>query len=640
MLQRQWHEKNVDPKLFLELQDLTTVLSNISDMTFEFAYGSYIDVNEKRVTASTFWETTKEQIRKSGYKTDIYLRAIGTIYYSHFPSLYDFSKRIEETNLNNFSSQLVTLLENIRLEKKIVKLRPGTKLDFIIRQSHLYRYFLSQMKMNATRGFKVDELFCLIYLTLFAENPNESFPHANDDQLETIERIKFDLYDIYNAQSTEDVALIATKVMWKMTNYKEDMKTIYFTFPIFDWHKLNRENTLFDELTRTDDVVSYTTEDVDEDDQTYFDETFSTWHDEHKNEGRKETFLQMNLDVGTKTNLTGGTARDTESGDQVYATAQGMSQKSRRNDYSTKETLENYDNKKAGHQNDAKYGEVNIHAVKKIKKATKPSEEEIILYNSLSTQIEPYKRKLTKSIENMLEHKYQSNRTNLRYGRLAKNLLPIVLEEQPRLFYKKDEQSNEFDAVFTLMIDCSASMEQKMDETKKGIVLFHNVLKSLHIPHKIVGFWEEATLTIDDEYPNYFHIIHSFSDSLYEQNGPKIAQLNAEEDNRDGFSIRVITEKMVKRHEKHKFLLIFSDGEPAAMNYDDIGIVDTHLAVLDARKKGINVIGMFLADGEINKREDNMMKHIYGRERIVIPNVSQLPEQFAPILKKLLIRTI
>ena len=52
---------------------------------------------------------------------------------------------------------------------------------------------------------------------------------------------------------------------------------------------------------------------------------------------------------------------------------------------------------------------------------------------------------------------------------------------------------------------------------------------------------------------------------------------------------------------KHKFLLVFSDGEPAAANYDQNGIVDTHVAVSEARKKGIEVIGMFLSDGLIKK---------------------------------------
>ncbi|MDY0396126.1 hypothetical protein RWE15_19390 [Virgibacillus halophilus] len=117
-------------------------------------------------------------------------------------------------------------------------------------------------------------------------------------------------------------------------------------------------------------------------------------------------------------------------------------------------------------------------------------------------------------------------------------------------------------------------------------------------------------------------------------------QLEPEEDNRDGFSIRVMAEKMLARREKHKFLLVFSDGEPAAAHYEQNGIVDTHVAVSEARKRGIEVVGMFLSDGVIDEREDKMMENIYGRERLMVPDVSELPELFTPILKKLLLRAI
>src|SRR5690625_7789362 len=119
-------------------------------------------------------------------------------------------------------------------------------------------------------------------------------------------------------------------------------------------------------------------------------------------------------------------------------------------------------------------------------------------------------------------------------------------------------------------------MDQKMDETKRGITLFHEVLRNLHIPHAITGFWEGATSTLRKDQPNYFHEIHTFNDSLYEKHGPKIMQLKPEEDNRDGFSIRVATEKVLQRREKHKFLLLLSDAEPPPATYNANAIFDSN----------------------------------------------------------------
>ena len=56
----------------------------------------------------------------------------------------------------------------------------------------------------------------------------------------------------------------------------------YFIFPVAHLDGYTR-NTLFDELTRNDDVANNDKEDVDEENSEYIDEKFSTWHRENKN---------------------------------------------------------------------------------------------------------------------------------------------------------------------------------------------------------------------------------------------------------------------------------------------------------------------------------------------------------------------
>lgn len=634
-----WHEEDVNPKLHLELDDLTTILTQIDTFQFAFTYGSFIDLERFRMTGSTFWAATQKDLQSSGYKTDLYLRAIGTLKYTDLSVLQPFYKNTKLMPYPDFSRQLFTLLEDLRLEEKIKQLRPGTRRDFIMRKNHLQEFFSSQLVIHTTRGYPLDELFCLVYLTLQADHPEPSFPHALERQITILEKIRTDLYESFAAETTYDIARIVEKITEKLISYDKDMRNVYFTWPIFKGRESYTYRSLFDELTRTDDVENDESETVDPQEKEYFDEKFSTWHRENKNTEQHETFLQMDLEMGTKTNLLGGEARETESGDQAFASAQGTSQTSDSQDYSERETLRQQERSQAGNKTSAPYGKENINAVPIFKESTPPTIKEKEIYQNYVRKIEPYRRRLTETIHNMLEYKRTNQRRNLLFGRLSKNLLPVVIEEQPRIFYKKDEESSEFDAVFTLMVDCSASMHQKMAETKQGIVLFHEVLKQLKIPHQIIGFWEEAT-TFAEEQPNYFHSIHSFNDSLYEMNGPKIMQLSPQEDNRDGFSIRVVTEKVLERHERDKFLLVFSDGEPAATNYEQNGIIDTYLAVSEARKKGIHVLGMYLAEGEITEQEDMLMKNIYGRERLMISNVAELPELFTPLLQKLLLRTL
>lgn len=641
MLENRWHDRAVDTGLYVQLQDLAAILSKIN-LQLDFTYGSYIDMNSQRLTVSSLWEITDEKRQIAGYYSDIYLRALGTIHYTNLQSFERIRETDEFKHFPSFLQQLITLFEDIRLEEIIKSIRPGTVDHFIIRTNYLKHHFSQRLTIQRGEDKSLDQLFCLIYLTLQARGPEQDFSQVNPKQLEFLEQIKSYIYDVFSVTSTKDVVHLALKIVQRILNvFTEDMNETYFSWPIFAWEeKLFRKLTLFDELTRTDEVMSSKDESLVKDDQEYIDETFSTWHSETDHQKGEQTFLHMDLDTGIKTDIKGGSARETERGDQAFAAVQGTSQKSKQDHYKKLKTLEQREESAAHKGDETRYGIDNVHAKSLWKYANQPTASERQLYKSYVADIEGHKRKLARTIEKVIDHKQSFIREHLHFGRLSKNLLPIVTEDFPRLFYKKDAESEEFDAVFTLMVDCSASMYDKMTETKRGIVLFHEVLKSLKIPHKIVGFWEAATVGKKEEWPNYFQVIHSFTDSLYESQGAKIMQLAPEEDNRDGYSIRVITERILERRENYKVLLVFSDGEPSAEGYDQNGIIDTQQAVSEAKKQGIDVIGMFLANNKINEQTNEMMKHIYGSERVMISDVAYLPEYFLPVLRRLILRMI
>ena len=634
-----FNDSVIDTALFLQLQDLSTVLSGIPELEFEYNYGSFLDSVHRKVTASHFWENGNQEVKVVGLKTDVLLRTIGTLHFSAITDLQIYQEEvIEESGLPKFAAQLFTLFEDLRLEEIIKKERPGTKKWFSVREAYLKQYFDTQLGANVTRSFALDELFCLIYSLLQSDRPDPIFPRANERQIENLEKIKPLIYMVFEANKTSDITRICEQIVFRLNEEYQDSMNEYFIFPVANVEQYTA-NTLFDELTRNDELSNDNAEDVDDEDSEFIDEKFSTWHRENKNGENPSTFLQFELEQGTKTSMLGGGAREAEDADQALASIQGSSGESKEKDYKQQETLEKKETN-VGKNGDYPFGEDNKDAVMIVKEARESTFEEEKRYREFVNDIEPFKRKLSSTIEKTLENKKNAPRKDLVYGRLSKKLLPLVMDENPRIFYKKNQESKEIDAVFTLLIDCSASMYNKMDETKRGIVLFHEVLKKLKIPHSITGFWEDANDVKEGYQPNYFHVVHSHTDSLYQNAGAKIMQLEPEEDNRDGYSIRVATKELERRREKNRFLLVFSDGEPAAAHYDQNGIVDTHLAVTEARKKGIEVIGMFLADGGIEESEELTMKNIYGKERLMIPSVAELPEQFTPLLKKLLLKTI
>jgi len=247
---------------------------------------------------------------------------------------------------------------------------------------------------------------------------------------------------------------------------------------------------------------------------------------------------------------------------------------------------------------------------------------------------------LTSIIQKSMNHQYSDIRENLTKGRLQKNLLNWFIDDQYKLFFKKDAFSRKLDATFTLLVDASASMHDKMEETKKGVVLFHETLKNLDIKHEILGFSEDAFEADKLNQPNTIEELILYNESTLKQNDARIMTLEPQDDNRDGVALRVATQHLLQRSETQKFLIVFSDGEPSAFDYAEDGIIDTHEAVIEADKQGIYVFNVFLNQDVIDEATKKTVHNIYGKQSLFVEGVENLPYQLAPLLKKLLLQSI
>ncbi|MEH6944280.1 vWA domain-containing protein [Bacillus sp. JJ722] len=638
-----FNDSTVDSALYIQLQGIAHILTDNENFTFEMAYGHQIDPLKMVITASHFWDHYEASNRSSAYKSDVVLRALGTYHHTDIEACKSFHKWVSKQKHKKFANALFTLLEDVRLEEICKKEKKGTAKWFKVRRELLLSYFHTQLNANQLREFECDTLFCMIAVTLLSEHPVYSFSIKISEHLEELmQGIQHLLYELYDAKNTKDVIRITQYVCARIKEeLSEDMIPAYFVFPIhelLEWGQL--KNSDLDDLKRKDPLQNKDEEDVDEEEQEVIDETFSTWHGENKNEEQKQTFLRFELEQGTKTSLMGKGAREGSEQDQVNASVQGSMQKTSQQRYEQLQALDKEKTKQQDKKSTYAYGERNQYAKHLLKRPSESTEEQHALYRRYEKDVEVEIMKLRKTLEKHIEQKRNQQRSDLLYGRISKKWVPLLTDPIPRVFYKKHQPSTELDAIFTLLIDCSASMMDKMEETKKAVVLFHEVLKQLRIPHSIVGFWEDAEEAKKDYHPNYYHEVVPFEYSLGKNAGAAIMQLEPQEDNRDGFSIRIAAEELEKRREKHKFLLVFSDGEPSAKDYEKFGIIDTFEAVKMTRKKGIQVVGMFLANGSVEESERELMKNIYEKEHLMIPDMEDLPSIFSAFLKKVLVKTI
>src|SRR5699024_12221964 len=106
-------------------------------------------------------------------------------------------------------------------------------------------------------------------------------------------------------------------------------------------------------------------------------------------------------------------------------------------DYSKLEALDKQATNKGSQSHENIYGAENKDAVQIIKHPEKPSNQEQDLYKEFVQDIEPYTRKLAKTIEKTLEHKENKQRSGLTVGRLSKETLPLSIDDKPNACYTK-----------------------------------------------------------------------------------------------------------------------------------------------------------------------------------------------------------
>ncbi|WP_033543605.1 vWA domain-containing protein [Planococcus sp. CAU13] len=602
----QFNNETIDTKLLYQLERLAGALSDAPYLKVTTRKLMEFRPAESAISVSVFWRHRPKKVERQGYLSDIYL--LGSGYWRNFslPVWKRFAS--EHSHVPSLREQLLLCAEEFRLTEKIMGERPGTAAAFKVREQVYTDYHRDQLAQNLKKGFIADAFLNSAYLSLRGIETNA------DGDWDAVQLIWKGMFD---ARSTRDSASVVDGMSGRLEYLlKADMVHTYYTFgesaekmPPFHYH----EGIEADKAEQPEEIET-------------IEEWFQSWHRE--NEMTDVPAMEFELERGDSQLATGG--REEAGADEVQQTGRGDSSGEHLEDNDAEDRDMDSGPKRAG----GKFGRANEQVVF--------HEQRLSVKGDHSRQIadwrrkqSPYVRALLKELKKRITQRHQDYRTNLNAGRLSKNLLPLVIEERPKPFYRKSAPSKELDAVFCLLIDGSASMVDKLDETKQAVLLFHDVLRNLGIPHEIVLFYEDAYEASDSEQPNYFEWMHKFEDGRRDH-AQEIASFEAHEDNRDGFAIRWMTDRVKRRHEKHRFLLVFSDGEPSAYNYAENGVVDTASAVAEAKKEGVELLHLFLSSEPITEEQAAFYRMMYGNKSVSADSLEHFVDQTLRLLKRTL----
>lgn len=619
----QFNNEQIDARQMITYENVAKALSNNTQIQLTERQLMEFNPREQMMAMSVFWRHRTPEQTHLGRLSDIYLLAEG--FWRHFsqPAWQQFQEDIQAFSYPKFFEQQLIMAEEFRLMEYVSKKRPGTKKAFRLRTSAYLVTYQHQMPVHLQKGFMAEALLNYFYIALHEGNLRLPIGGIYD----TFSELLYKWQHIFDSQSTEE----SMRIIWQLAPQIEEILTKDIQLDLYAL--LDRVETPLILDHEHKGVCGM--EEGDTKPKETIEEIFRSWHRESKDDSG--THMRFELDRGNEGKALSDEAvegqddqQPTEvgTGGDVDATAKPQKEQS----LATKSLKKKYT--KSGQVFGREHEQVIYQ-----EKIIEAQHEEVTSKQTIEQwrfQQEPMVRALVQELRKRMAQKKLSRRTHLSYGRLdAKQLLTFVTENRPRPFYKKDAPSKPLDAVFGLLIDGSASMMDKMDETKQAVLLFQDVLRSLEITHEISLFYEDAFESTKEAQPNTFEWIHRLEDGAKDAS-EHIAAMTSHEDNRDGFAIRWMTERLKKRPEKHRFLLVFSDGEPSAFEYAQNGILDTAEAVIEAEKQGITILHLFLNTTEPSEEQLQLFATIYGKQSIVANDVAQFSELTLRTLRKVL----
>lgn len=600
----QFNNETIDTKLLHQMELLAAALADAPYLKVTTRKLIELRPSELAISMSVFWRHRTKRIERNGYLSDIYLLAAGFWREFDLTAWREFKK--SKTTLPSLREQLLLCAEEFRLSEQIKAARPGTVTAFQTREVVYTEYHENQSEQNLKKGFKSDLFINAAYLRLRG---------VEIDVGELTGALSLIWTELFDAKSTMDSVRIVNRMMDRAEFVLEsDALHTYYTFgealekiPPFHYH----EGIEAEEAEEPEEIET-------------IEEWFGAWHRE--TEISDAPAMEFELESGDSQIADGG--REEAGASEVEQTAKGDSSGEHLEDSDKDDRQMKSEPKKA----EGKFGSANDQVVYHESRLKAVGDHRLDIENWRRKQA-PHVRALLKELKKRMTQRQEGIRTNLNAGRLSKKLVPLAIEERPKPFYRKTAPSKELDAVFCLLIDGSASMLDKLEETKQAVLLFHDVLRGLNVPHEIVLFYEDAYEASDAEQPNYFEWMHKFEDRN-KDHAETIASLDAHEDNRDGFAIRWMNNRLKRRPEKHRFLLVFSDGEPSAYNYAENGVVDTANAVSEAKKMGIEVLHLFLSSESISEDQAAFYRMMYGNKSVSADSLEQFVEQTLRLLKR------
>lgn len=260
----------------------------------------------------------------------------------------------------------------------------------------------------------------------------------------------------------------------------------------------------------------------------------------------------------------------------------------------------------------------------RINRITEVPPEMIAQYDAIAGPLLNISKQLQKSLLQQLKDRQRGGKqTGLLMGhRLDAHAL---YRRDGKVFTKDSLPSQPPEMAVGLLLDESGSMSScdRATYARASAIILYDFCQALHIPVMVYG---HSTGKNGVELYSY-----SEFDTIDREDKYRLVDISSRIENRDGAALRFVAERLSKRSEELKLLILVSDGQPSNSGYYGTAAEEDLRGIQqEYRRKGLLFVAAAIGDDKEN------IERIYGDSFLDITDLNQLPVKLTQVVKRFL----
>ena len=270
------------------------------------------------------------------------------------------------------------------------------------------------------------------------------------------------------------------------------------------------------------------------------------------------------------------------------------------------------------------YGNAHKGVEVKINRMATVDPEMITQYNAVAGPLLAISRQLQKSILQQLKDRQRGGKqTGLLFGRRLD--AHALCRDDGKVFYKNALPNDAPQMAVGLLLDESGSMSSgdRAAYARAAAIILYDFCQALRIPVMVYGHSTKGSKVALYSYGEF--------DAIDQNDKYRLVDISARGSNRDGAALRYVAERLSRRPEELRLLMLVSDGQPAAPGYYGTAAEEDLRGIQqEYRRKGVLFLAAAIGDDKEN------IQRIYGDAFLDISDLHKLPVKLAQAVKRFL----